>query len=102
MADQPGFGLSEEGLIDDLLQRSGHGTLAQLKENRWIDCQPDFDTSHYVNGFGHRDSKFHLKAEWHAVPWGTPPRSMGLLGPVEAAPSLPDHWDVVEQADPDH
>ena len=99
---QPGFGLTENALIDDMLQRSNRGTLEQLRRDKWIDCQPDFDESHYVSGFAHTDGKFHLKADWYNVPWGTPPANMGLQGPVDEAPTLPDHWTVVEQADEAH
>ncbi|NRB31579.1 MAG: molybdopterin oxidoreductase family protein [Rhizobiaceae bacterium] len=102
VGDLPGFGMTENELIDDLLQRSNHGTLADIQANKWIDCQPDFDTSHYRNGFAHADGKFHFKADWHNVPWGKPPDCLGLQGPVDDMPSLPDQWDVIEQADPDH
>lgn len=102
VADRPGFGLTENQLIDDLLRRSNRGTLEQLRRDKWIDCQPDFDESHYSDGFGHADGKFHLKADWYNVPWGTPPESMGLQGPVADAPTLPDYWTVVEEADEDH
>lgn len=102
VGDQPGFGRTENQLIDDLLQRSGHGSLADIEESKWIDCQPDFDQSHYRNGFGHVDGKFHFQADWFNVPWGKPPDSMGLQGPVSQAPTMPDHWDVIENADADH
>jgi len=102
VADQPGFGMTENELIDDLLKRSGRGTLADIQESKWIDCQPGFDESHYRNGFGHEDGKFHLKADWFNVPWGRPPENIGLQGPVAQAPTLPDHWDVIESADADH
>lgn len=102
VADQNGFGLTENELIDDMLQRSGRGTLADIQRDKWIDCQPPFEESHYVDGFAHQDGKFHFKADWHNVPWGAPPPSMGLQGPVHDAPALPDHWNVVESADATH
>ncbi len=102
VADQPGFGLTELELIDDMLQRSGRGTLAEIQQTKWIDCQPDFEESHYLNGFAHQDGKFHLKADWFNVPWGRPPETMGLQGPVDDAPTLPDHWNVIESADAEH
>ncbi|NKB51272.1 MAG: molybdopterin-dependent oxidoreductase [Rhizobiaceae bacterium] len=101
-ADQPGFGMTELELIDDLLQRSGRGTLEDIQQSKWIDCQPDFDESHYLNGFAHQDGKFHLKADWFNVPWGRPPETMGLQGPVNDAPTLPDHWNVIESTDAEH
>ena len=51
-AEHPGFAMTPRELIDWTLQKSGWGTLAELEANRWIDCQPDFATAHYLNGFG--------------------------------------------------
>ena len=31
-------------IIDWTLQKSGWGTLAELEDKKWIDCQPEFDT----------------------------------------------------------
>ena len=47
-AEHPGFAMTERELIDATLQKSGWGTLADLEANRWIDCQPDFATAHYL------------------------------------------------------
>ena len=35
-------------IIDWTLQKSGWGTLAELEEKKWIDCQPEFDKAHYI------------------------------------------------------
>ncbi|MFD0915658.1 molybdopterin-dependent oxidoreductase [Pseudahrensia aquimaris] len=102
VAHQPGFGLSSNELIDDLLRRSNRGTLEDIRRDKWIDCQPGFDTSHYINGFGHADGKFHFKADWQNVPWGRPPKDVGLQGAVETMPTFPDQWDVLEEADSAH
>ena len=97
-AQHPGFAMTPRELIDWTLRNSGWGTLAELEAKRWIDCQPDFDTSHYVNGFAWPDGKFRLKADWSTVPFRTPIRS----GPIDAMPSLPDHWEAIEEADAEH
>ncbi len=97
-AQHPGFAMAPRDLIDWTLRNSGWGTLAELEAKRWIDCQPDFDTSHYVNGFAWPDGKFRLKADWSNVPFRTPIRS----GPIDAMPSLPDHWEAIEEADAEH
>src|SRR5207237_487430 len=83
-------------LIDWTLRNSGWGTLAELEVNRWIDCQPDFDTAHYVKGFAWPDGKFRFKPDWKTVPF----RSPWLAGPVHDMPVLPDHWEVSEAATP--
>jgi anaerobic selenocysteine-containing dehydrogenase len=97
-AQHAGFAMTPRELIDWTLRNSGWGTLAELEAKRWIDCQPDFDTSHYVNGFAWPDGKFRLKPDWSNVPFRTPIRS----GPIDAMPRLPDHWEVIEEADAEH
>jgi anaerobic selenocysteine-containing dehydrogenase len=94
-ASHPGFDMSSRELIDWTLQNSGWGTLAELERTRWIDCQPDFDTAHYINGFAYPDGKFRFKPDWPKVPF----RSAYPAGPVEAMPALPDHWTIIEEAD---
>ena len=39
-AEHRGFGMSPREIIDWTLQNSGWGTLAELEEKKWIDCQP--------------------------------------------------------------
>jgi anaerobic selenocysteine-containing dehydrogenase len=97
-ADHPGFHMTSRELIDWTLQRSGWGTLAELERKRWIDCQPDFASSHYLDGFAWPDGKFHFKPDWPNVPF----RSRVHSGPIEALPKLPDHWQVIEEADQAH
>jgi anaerobic selenocysteine-containing dehydrogenase len=99
-AEHPGFGMSPRELVDWTLRNSGWGTLEELEAKKWLDCQPDFETAHYLKGFGHKDGKFHFKVDWAKVPVPRPPASS--TGPVEAMPSLPDHWAVTEAADSEH
>src|SRR5258708_25180913 len=84
--------------MDGTLQRSGWGSLADLEANRWIDCQPDFATAHYLNGFAYPDGKFRFKPDWRKVPFSRWHRNVSSR-PI---PSLPDHWDVIEEADDEH
>jgi anaerobic selenocysteine-containing dehydrogenase len=97
-AVHPGFAMSPGELIDWTLRKSGRGTLAEFEAGRWIDCQPGFDAAHYVDGFPWPDGKFRFKPDWKNVPFRSPVRS----GPVEAMPELPDHWEVIEEADAVH
>jgi anaerobic selenocysteine-containing dehydrogenase len=94
----PGFGMTSRELIDWTLRNSGYGTLAELEAKRWIDCQPDFAASHYIDGFAWPDGKFRFKPDWSNVPFRSPVRS----GPVESMPRLPGHWEVIEDADQAH
>jgi anaerobic selenocysteine-containing dehydrogenase len=97
-AAHPGFSMSARELIDWTLQHSGWGGLDALAHDRWIDCQPDFATSHYTRGFAWPDGKFRFKPDWPNVPFRSPVRA----GPVDAMPRLPDHWTVIEEADERH
>jgi anaerobic selenocysteine-containing dehydrogenase len=90
--------MSARDLIDWTLRHSGWGTLAELEGKKWIDCQPDFETAHYLRGFAWPDGKFRFKPDWRNVPFRSPWRA----GPVEKMPALPDHWDVIEKADAEH
>jgi len=97
-ARHPGFAMSPRELIDWTLQKSGWGTLGELEAKRWIDCQPDFATAHYARGFNWPDGKFRFKPDWPNVPF----RSNYRSGPYARMPALPDHWDVIEEADDAH
>lgn len=97
-AEHPGFDMNPRELIDWTLRHSGWGTLAELEAKRWIDCQPDFETAHYLKGFAYPDGKFRFKPDWPNVPF----RSPVPAGPRDAMPTLPDHWTVIEEADEHH
>ena len=97
-AEHPGFAMTPRQLIDGSLRKSGWGTLAELEANRWIDCQPDFNAAHYLDGFAYPDGKFRFKPDWPNVPFHRWHRTV----PSSAIPTLPDHWEVIEEADTEH
>jgi len=97
-AKHRGFTMSPRELIDQMLQISKRGTLAEIEANRWIDCQPPFRQSHYLDGFPWSDGKFRFKPDWPNVPFRSPYKS----GPVAEMPRLPDHWTSIEVADVEH
>jgi anaerobic selenocysteine-containing dehydrogenase len=97
-AEHRGFTMSPRELIDQMLQVSKRGTLAELEANRWIDCQPPFRKSHFLDGFAWPGGKFRFKPDWKNVPFRSPYHG----GPVDRMPKLPDHWTVIEQADDAH
>ncbi len=97
-AKHPGFDMTARDLIDISLRKSGWGTLAELEANRWIDCQPDFATAHYLNGFAYPGGKFRFKPDWPTVPFHRWHRNH----PAPGIPELPDHWEVIEEADGEH
>jgi anaerobic selenocysteine-containing dehydrogenase len=97
-AEHRGFTMSPRQLIDQMLQVSKRGTLAELEANRWLDCQPPFRQSHFLDGFPWPDGKFRFKPDWENVPFRSPYKG----GPVDQMPKLPDFWTSIEQADADH
>ena len=97
-AVHPAFEMSPRELIDATLKKSGHGDIATLEADLWRDIQPDFRTSHYLDGFAHPDGKFHFRADWTRVPLA----NAGMMGAWDQMPSLPDHWAIIEEADEAH
>jgi anaerobic selenocysteine-containing dehydrogenase len=95
-AKHPGFEMAPRELIDATLKLSGHGDIETLEADLWRDLQPDFRTSHYLDGFAHADKKFHFKADWAHPPFGL------MMGDFDKMPSLPDHWAVIEETDQAH
>ena len=95
-AKHRGFDMTPRDIIDWTLQNSGWGTLAELEAGKWIDAQPSFEQSHYLNGFAWPDRKFRFKPDWPNVPFAND----GPMGPMDTMPKLPDHWAVIEDATP--
>ncbi|MGH6762746.1 MAG: molybdopterin oxidoreductase family protein [Phyllobacterium sp.] len=99
----PGFDLDEKTLIDNLLRSSDLPGYDALREQRWLDVQPEFDTAHYVKGFAWPDGKFRFRPDWTGSRSpNKPPESMGMQGPYRTLPQLPDHWESIEVADGEH
>ncbi len=97
-AEHRGFRMTPREIVDETLRVSGRGTLAELEAARWLDCQPPFESAHFLDGFAHSDGRFHFRADWPNTPYGND----GLRGPWRGLPSLPDHWPVNENADSAH
>ena len=86
-ANHKGFTMTEREIIDFTLRSSNHGSLSDLEKNGWKDIQPTFENSHFINGFGHDDKKFHFKANWFEI------------GPyADGMPEYPDFFNNIEQA----
>lgn len=99
--DHPGFRMNEQDHIDAMVSGGGLGSLDQLKAEHWIDCQPDFETAHYLSGFANPDGRFHFKPDWGHFP--APNKPVGeAMGPWQDIPSMPDHWPVLEDVDAHH
>ncbi|MBZ0215702.1 MAG: molybdopterin oxidoreductase family protein, partial [Fimbriimonadaceae bacterium] len=97
-AEHPGFDMTAREMLDQTLQASKHGTFAELEKETWRDIQPSFEDAHYINGFAYPDGKYRFKPDWLNV---RSPND-GPKGPHGTLPALPDHWDVIEDADTEH
>ena len=93
-AEHPGFDMTPWQLIDHTLTVSGWPDVETLKTSRWIDVQPDFETAHYLNGFANPDGKFRFKPDWSEPR----PQGFGPDGAPASMPSLPDHWNGIEES----
>ena len=89
-AEHAGFDLSAWELISLMLKDSGLGSAEEAANRGWIDRAHDFAKAHFLEGFGHADGLFHFQPDWSAI------------GPYHAGlPTLPDHWEAVETANPE-
>ncbi|WP_322990670.1 molybdopterin-dependent oxidoreductase, partial [Hoeflea sp.] len=103
VGDHEGFGLTEREHIDYMLQKRGLGDFDSFKADKWVDLQPDFETSHFLGGFGHKDGKYRFRPDWIGTPAANrPPKRMGPQGPVDRLPTFPDHVELIESADAEH
>ena len=82
--------MTSREIIDQTLQNSGWGTLEHLESVHWIDCQPEFEESHYVKGFAHKDKKYHFSPNWSEL------EPQGFCPVDSVLPKFPDHVPVIE------
>ena len=86
-----GFSMSAWEIIDETLRISGHRDAQTMYDAHWEDCTLDFETMHFLNGFGNPGGKFRFKPNWQAI------------GPdVEGMPPLPDYAALTDAATSEH
>jgi anaerobic selenocysteine-containing dehydrogenase len=85
-AEHPGFGMTAMEMVDATLRASGYPGAEEVIAARWVDRQPDFRTSHFLDGFAHAGGKFRFAPDWAAIGAGHAPM-----------PRLPDHMTVFDQ-----
>ncbi|MFZ4409295.1 MAG: molybdopterin oxidoreductase family protein [Paracraurococcus sp.] len=90
-AEHRGFRMTAREIADATLLASGWPGWEAIAAGRWLDVQPDFETAHYLNGFGHKDGKFRFAPDWAAI--GSDHAVM---------PRLPDHMGRIDAASVDH
>jgi anaerobic selenocysteine-containing dehydrogenase len=84
------FDVSAWALIDATLAHAGHPGAAEVADMEGLDCAPSFEEAHFLSGFGHADGRIHFRADWQS------------MGPIEGLPELPDHAELIEDADDEH
>ncbi len=84
-AQDRGFDMTAMEMVDETLRASGWPGAQEVIEKRWLDVQPDFRTSHFLDGFGHADGRFRFKPDWAA---------MGPLGHLMTP--MPDHYGGID------
>ena len=91
VAHMPGFGLTEQQHIDIMLGKRGLGDFASFKDDKWVDMQPDFETSHFINGFAPCRTASSASGRTGPAPPAPnrPPKSMGAAGPHSRAARIP-------------
>ncbi len=85
-AQHPGFELTAWELIDATLSMSGLPSAEEAARLRWIDMSPGFEATHFLNGFGHADQRFHFKPDWGQ----------------DGLPAFPDHYAAIDVEDERH
>jgi anaerobic selenocysteine-containing dehydrogenase len=94
-AQHRGFAMTPREIIAETLVKSHRPSLDVLDAENWVDTASDFDTAHFIKGFGHADRKFHFKPDWKRASFLSP---TGQLGPFADLPKFPDHYEAIENA----
>jgi anaerobic selenocysteine-containing dehydrogenase len=90
-AEHPGFSMTAWEIIEQSLAQSGLPDAASIVASGGHDMAPAFEDAHFLNGFGHRDRRFHFRADWAAIG-----RDHADL------PSLPDAAAIIDRASAEH
>lgn len=94
--DHPACHMSAWELVDTVLKASGLPDAETLAAGRWHDAQPDFETSHFLTGFGFPDGRFRFAPDWAAL------GAMGGRDGLGELPALPDHMPPGGTTDDEH
>lgn len=91
-AEHPGFAMSEWDMMEATLAASGYPSAADVLDGTgWTDRALPFERAHFLDGFPHKDGKFHFHADWQAI------------GPDwRKLPPLPDQTTLFEAATDEH
>ncbi|PPR26067.1 MAG: putative dimethyl sulfoxide reductase chain YnfE [Alphaproteobacteria bacterium MarineAlpha9_Bin4] len=85
------FKINEKQIINITLKKSKLGNFNNLKKNKFLDLQPSFEESHFLNGFGHKDKRFHFSPKWKKDNKN-----------FNNKYNLPDHYELIEKNSKKH
>jgi anaerobic selenocysteine-containing dehydrogenase len=94
--DHPACHMTAWEVVDAVLKASGLPDAETLAAGRWLDAQPDFETSHFLAGFGFPDGRFRFAPDWAAL------GAMGGRDGLAELPALPDHMPPGGVTDAEH
>ena len=86
-AKHRGFEMTAWEIMDEVLRESGMWDAKKNHDAGGEDRVLPFESSHFLDGFGTADRKFHFKGDW---------KKFG--GRWQEMPVLPDHLDVIDNA----
>ncbi len=90
-AEHPGFAMTAWEIVDATLKASGLPGAEEIYQMGGLDCQLEFESAHFLDGFPTPDGRFRFAADWASVG----PDHQGL-------PELPDHLATIEESDGEH
>jgi anaerobic selenocysteine-containing dehydrogenase len=89
-ARHPGFDMTAWEIMDSTLKQSGMWDAETNWRRGGQDYALPFDKAHFLDGFETADRKFHFRPDWSR-----------FGGRWREMPSLPDHFDVIDNATAD-
>src|SRR5262245_37821203 len=89
-AKHRGFDMTVWEIMDETLRLSGMWDAETNHAQGGQDFALPFETAHFLDGFATRDRKFHFSPDWSR-----------FGGRWQDMPTLPDHFDVIDNATPD-
>ncbi|MBF0382342.1 MAG: molybdopterin-dependent oxidoreductase [Magnetococcales bacterium] len=76
-SDEP-FNCTVSEMVTQVVAASNYPPIEEWTNQRWLECAPSWEESHFINGFPQKDGKFHFYPRWSNPDM----------------PPVPDHWGV--------
>ncbi|MBF0454353.1 MAG: molybdopterin-dependent oxidoreductase [Magnetococcales bacterium] len=76
--DEAPFRWDVSEMVNRVVEASDYPPICQWQGQRWLECSPSWEESHFLKGFPQKDGRFHFYPRW----------------PDPDMPPVPDHWAV--------